>query len=618
MKTLYLILTVTICISVILFVATFFYIDTHRRTTLSYNISENGIIVSNVKLDKYNTEDKAVYKSITETPLRSVTNRYKRKLSIDKKGLKVHSYNKKYFCNSVNMNVYIKPVDSSINFLAVGHSNFAYAERLPIDKDFAVFERDAIVSYFNLMDKYDFKKGGAQMIPVLTHTYAFLPPYKSVIEIRSAGEETISVNGKKMKSMRLKLKMPDRKEILMWINWWTHIPLVIKIPKDKFEVVWSDTPKEIVSRKFKIESDLYTNRDVSFKNKDTALSGTLSLPNGDGPFPAIVLIWGPGPQDRDGLGMFTQMADGFARSGIAVLRFDKRGIGKSEGNFSKFTGSDLVEDAARAVDLLTQQEEIDKEKIVVLGHSEGGSCAATLAATNPNISACIIMAGIDIVDLPDTDLEAMWSFDESAKDWDKEYINDIAKSAKDTSEILKSGKDWAILLHKRVFLKKRRLDMNRNPLETIRKIKVPLLMLGAKRDTVMPPEHIKSLEEALKESGNEEYDIVYYNKLNHFFGNMVQEGDYRTHLAIDKEIVPTISRWLEEKVISPPEPEPEPLPEPIPEPEMAESETEAAVETEAIPDKDEDASSEKIEAQPEKPETGEPKIKRVPEDIDAE
>ncbi len=555
MKKIYLILTITICVSIILFVATFFYIDIHRHTNYFYNIYRDRRPIATVKLDKYNTEDKLVYKSVTNTPFHSTYNTHKRKLSIDKRGLKIYSYNKKHLSEGISMDIYIKGVDSNIDFLAVGHSNFAYAKSLPVDKGFVIFEEDAIISYFNLIDKYDFKRRGLQSIPALTHTYTFLPPYKNTIQLKLGNEETIKLGGKKIKALHLIAKLPDKKEISIWVNRWTHTPLLIRAPKAGFEATWSETPEEIAAKKYAVESELYENREVSFKNKDIILAGTLSMPKGQGPFPAIILVWGSGPMDRDALGMFVDIADGLAKSGIAVLRFDKRGVGKSEANFSRFTGEDLTEDLSCAVDFLIGQDEIDKERIATLGHSEGGYYAASSAAINPDISACIIMGGVGVVNLPDTELEMLWSFDKSAVNWDKEYLEDIAKTAKDTSKVIKNGKDWTILLHKRVYLRKCRLDLEKKPLDIIRKIRVPVLILSGRRDTIILPEYTKLLEEVLKEGGNENYQIIDFNRLNHFFGKKIEDGIRRTHLAIDGEVIGSMKKWLNENLISPPKEE---------------------------------------------------------------
>ncbi|MBL7069731.1 MAG: alpha/beta hydrolase [Candidatus Omnitrophica bacterium] len=582
MRRLYIILVMAVCISIILFVVAFFYIDTHRHTTFFYNIYQNQNIFSTARLDKYNTEDKIVYKSETLTPFHSVYDKHRRNLSINKKGLKVHSYNKKHLSEGVSMNIYIMRVDSSINFLAVGHSNFAYANRLPMNKDFVVFEKDAIISYFNLVDKYDFKLGGLQSIHALTHTYTFLPPHKSDLEVWIHDEEIIEIAGKKIKAVCLKIKLPDKNEIYVWINRWTHIPLLVKEPRSGFKAVYQETQKRITAKRYTRESDEYENREIAFKNKDISLSGTISVPKGEGPFKAVILAWGPGPQDREALGMFTDIADGLARNDTAVLRFDKRGIAKSEGDFSRFTGEDLISDLSCALDFLLKQEEIDKDRIAILGHSEGGYSAAHLAAINPNISACIIMAGVEAVNLPDTDLEMMWDFDKSATNWNEKYMNDISDTAKDTAEILKSGKDWALLLHKRIFLKKCRLDIEKKSSDIIRKLGVPTLILRGGKDTVTLPGHIELLEEALKDGGNDVYEIIYFNRLNHFFGEKVEDGTHRTHLSIDKNVIDTIAKWLNKNLIVAPEPAPEPPAEETASPEEEETPEEGAIELREI------------------------------------
>ncbi len=570
MKKLYLTVTIILCVIIILFVWTFFYIDTNRHTSHLYNIYQNGEIRATASLDIYNTEDKLVYRSVTTTPFHSISDEHKRKLSVDKRGHKFDSYNKKHLSKGVSMDIYLKRVDSSINFLAVGHSNFAYAKRIPIDKDPIVFENNAVISYFNLIDKYGFR-GSPQSFSALTHTYTFLPPYKSSIHIRQAKEEVIEVGQRKVKALLLKVKCPDKNEALLWVNRWTHVPLIIKIPRTGFEAVWTNELEDLSAKKRKFKDIDYETRDITFKSKDLQLAGTITIPKSDGPFPAVLLVWGPGPQDKDGLGMLAGLAHGLAKNGIATLRFDKRGVGESEGNFFRFSGEDTLNDLTSAIENLSQVSKIDKDRIAILGHSEGGYYAAALAKSNPLISACIIMSGLEIVNLPDTDLEMMWSFDKSADKWDKEYLEDIAKTSKDTADILMGGKDWAMLLQKRVFLKKRYLDMRKKPLDLLKGLKRPLLLLRGRKDTVISSEHIKLVEESLREVGNINYEIIEFNKLNHFFGKKLEDGIHRTSVSIDNEVIESISKWLKE-TIPPPEPEP-----------VLEKSIEMTVEEETIP-----------------------------------
>lgn len=129
----------------------------------------------------------------------------------------------------------------------------------------------------------------------------------------------------------------------------------------------------------------YNSRDVSFTNKEAniTLKGTFSVPDGNAPFPAVVLISGSGPQDRDaniaGHQWFAVLADQLTRAGIAVLRYDDRGVGASEGDFDQATTTDFATDAHAALAWLKEQPETAKGHVGYAGHSEGGLVALIAA-----------------------------------------------------------------------------------------------------------------------------------------------------------------------------------------------------------------------------------------------
>jgi pimeloyl-ACP methyl ester carboxylesterase len=146
----------------------------------------------------------------------------------------------------------------------------------------------------------------------------------------------------------------------------------------------------------------YVQRDVLFNNlaAHNHLAGTLSLPKGDGPFPAVVLIPGTGYNTRDedvwGHKVFLILADALTREGLAVLRYDKRGVGGSSGNYEAATTADFTSDAAAAVAWLKTQSQIDASRIGVLGHSEGGIIAPAVAAADKSVAFVIMIAGPSI------------------------------------------------------------------------------------------------------------------------------------------------------------------------------------------------------------------------------
>lgn len=127
------------------------------------------------------------------------------------------------------------------------------------------------------------------------------------------------------------------------------------------------------------------------------LAGTLSLPRGQGPFPAVVLISGTGHNTRDedvwGHKVFVVLADALNRKGLAVLRYDKRGVGGSSGDFDTATTADFASDAEAGVAWLKTQPQIDPARIGVLGHSEGGIIAPMVAVADRSVAFVVMMAG---------------------------------------------------------------------------------------------------------------------------------------------------------------------------------------------------------------------------------
>jgi hypothetical protein len=127
------------------------------------------------------------------------------------------------------------------------------------------------------------------------------------------------------------------------------------------------------------------------------LAATLTLPQGKGPFPAVVLIAGSGPNARDeqvlGHALFLVLADHLTRQGIAVLRFDKRGVGQSSGDYASATSTDFAADAEAGVAYLRTRPEIDARRLGLIGHSEGGVIAPMVAAGDRGIAFLVLMAG---------------------------------------------------------------------------------------------------------------------------------------------------------------------------------------------------------------------------------
>jgi uncharacterized protein len=162
---------------------------------------------------------------------------------------------------------------------------------------------------------------------------------------------------------------------------------------------------------------------------DVTLAGTLTLPEGDGPFPALVLLTGSGPQDRDetlfGHRPFLVIADHLTRAGYAVLRLDDRGVGESEGDFLTVTYEDFVGDAVAAVAFLADHPTVDASRVGLLGHSEGGFIAPVAAARDDRIAFLVTLAGPSVPGI-DVLLEQNRLFFELAGEPDEEIDRQLA------------------------------------------------------------------------------------------------------------------------------------------------------------------------------------------------
>ena len=148
-------------------------------------------------------------------------------------------------------------------------------------------------------------------------------------------------------------------------------------------------------------SPAYDSLDVTFPGgaDGVTLAGTLTVPRGAGPHPGIVLLSGSGPQDRDEsippvlLKPFALIADALTRAGVAVLRFDDRGVVRSTGDFASATTADFTADGRAAVAFLRSRPEIDPTRVGALGHSEGGLEVASMAAADPSLAFVVAMGG---------------------------------------------------------------------------------------------------------------------------------------------------------------------------------------------------------------------------------
>ncbi len=333
----------------------------------------------------------------------------------------------------------------------------------------------------------------------------------------------------------------------------------------------------------------YKTEDVVFENKKAGinLAGTLSIPEGEGPFPAVILVSGSGAQDRNQElakhKPFLVIADYLTTNGYAVLRYDDRGFGESQGNFQIATTADFTTDAISAFDFLRDRDDIDKKKIGVCGHSEGGMIAQMmaaklkkklafaifLAAPGMNVDRLMLLqnemifikTGVEdeIVDLMlnvytkvFTILQAVEEPSERATQIREVYADmtaEMSEKKKNEYGLNDAGINASLMQFNSHWF---RYFISYKPEQYVKKIKAPLLILNGENDVqVVCKENVDNLDALLTRCKHKDYTIKTYPGLNHLFQSS-KTGMPNEYALIEETFSPLVLsdmlQWLDKRL----------------------------------------------------------------------
>lgn len=303
-----------------------------------------------------------------------------------------------------------------------------------------------------------------------------------------------------------------------------------------------------------VSQNRFTEREVTVGSGEWQLPGTLSMPNGKGPFPAIVLIHGSGPEDRDEtIGPnkpFKDLAWGLASRGIAVLRYDKRTkiYGPKLAKIDNLTvKEEVIDDALAAVELLRQSQGIAPDKIFVLGHSLGGFLIPRIGKADPKIAGLVVMAGCTrpLEDALVEEVTYIASLEKPMTDATRKRIDEIKQqiaiakslkpSAKSSASSLMVGAPASYWLDLRGYV----------PAEMAKSLKQPMLILQGARDYQVTTADFKIWKNALGSRTNVTLEL--YQDLNHLFMTGVGKAtpaEYNKPGTVAESVVSDIGDWI--------------------------------------------------------------------------
>ena len=340
--------------------------------------------------------------------------------------------------------------------------------------------------------------------------------------------------------------------------------------------------KEVVKRPQEpLKPYSYYSEEVTFQNSkaNISLAGTLTLPKKEGDFPVVILISGSGPQNRDeemlGHKPFLVLSDYLTKNGIAVLRYDDRGVGQSKGDFKTATSADFATDVESAIAYLKTRKEINKKKIGLVGHSEGGMIAPMVAAKSKDVSYIVLLAGTGIQGdrllLLQQELiakangaseaEVKRSVQANAKLFEMVVQSNDNEKLKlnltsQLNELIKneeipngmSNEQYIAFQVNQITAPWMEYFMKYNPVSTLEKVKCPVLAVNGEKDLQVPPkENLTAIKNALAKGGNKNVTTIEFPNLNHLFQEC-ETGSPNEYATIEQTFSPIalaeITKWI--------------------------------------------------------------------------
>ncbi|OGX82621.1 hypothetical protein BEN47_04400 [Hymenobacter lapidarius] len=318
----------------------------------------------------------------------------------------------------------------------------------------------------------------------------------------------------------------------------------------------------------------YQSADVTFKNEkaNVTLAGTYTVPADMGPFAAVVLLTGSGPQDRDetitGHKPFAVLADYLTRQGIAVLRFDDRGVGQSGGTLAGTTSADYTADAQAALAWLRAQPGIRKNQVGLLGHSQGGTAAvgAAIQLNGPDFlvllaspalpgDEMLVQQSVALARLQTADA-AQLAATEKVQRAMTQIIQKTADNAQATAQLLalynptgdaRKAAELAPSFAAMTSADYRAILADR-PAKSLARVRCPVLAVGGSKDVqVIATPNLAATAAALKAGGNRDVTIKELSGLNHLFQTAATGGpnEYGTlEETMSPAVLTVIGDWL--------------------------------------------------------------------------
>lgn len=330
--------------------------------------------------------------------------------------------------------------------------------------------------------------------------------------------------------------------------------LRLRIPSQMLEVAREDMAAVSTRR---VTMSRANDLDVRIPASGFSLAGTLSRPEGqNGPLPAVVLVGGSGPADRDetafGIPIFGQLAEALANAGFVVLRYDKRGVGQSGGRPESATLADYTEDLRAATRMMSERKDVDRRRIALVGHSEGGSVAMLAAAKDNRVAAVALVSAIGGTGAELNLYQVTHAAERSNRSpEERQRTIDLQKQIQ---QAVLTGKGWESVTIPDALRRQAETPYFQSLLafdaaKVMKDIDVPVLVVHGQLDMQVPPENADKLEALAKARKKGTVEVVKVPGVNHLLvtAQTGEVDEYGTlgDAAVSQQVSGAIVSWLQ-------------------------------------------------------------------------
>jgi uncharacterized protein len=302
-------------------------------------------------------------------------------------------------------------------------------------------------------------------------------------------------------------------------------------------------------------------QDIIFKSGEIELAGSIAFPDSAGPHPAVLLIAGSGKLDRNEnnpklrLNILYEISRYLAENGIASLRYDKRGVGLSQGDYMMSGVSDNVLDARAALDFLKQQKNIESKKIFLLGHSEGAFISVNMAGSKADVAGIVLLAG----GAQSGEAVLKWQASEIAKGMKgiygwiiRTFHIDICKAQQKQMDKIKTSKKDCVRIQPLVKINAKwfREFMDYDPAVDLRRITVPVLAITGSKDFQVDPNDLVLMQKMVKAP----FESRLIDGMTHML--RVEEGKadismYKEEIKrpVEQKVLEEVTAWIKKQIL---------------------------------------------------------------------